>query len=136
MNKTKIEYLNYCWNFYPGCRNGCSYCWARKRAIRFNNGDFEPRLRPELLLDPINLKKPSRIGVCFTGDLFGDWVDPKQLICWQDSPGTVWLGPERAFALDEDALTTGSLSELLFYVIKRCPQHTFIFLTKQPQCQR
>ena len=121
MSKTKIEYLDYCWNFYPGCLNGCSYCWAHNRARRFNKGDFTPRLRLELLLEPLKWKKPSRIGVCFTGDLFGDWVEPEKRLVLPIGLGL------------ENWLDTISLRSLIFRIIEHCPQHTFIFLTKQPQ---
>ncbi len=123
MSKTKIEYLDYCWNFYPGCLNGCSYCWAHNRVTRFNKGDFTPKLRLELLLEPLKWKKPSRIGVCFTGDLFGDWVDPNKLL-------SRWEEGEYVFYHIQELR---KLREIVFYVIGLCPQHTFIFLTKQPQ---
>jgi protein gp37 len=48
------------------------------------------------------IKKPSRIFVGSTMELFGDWIDPE------------WL-------------------RLTFEAVKAHPQHTFIFLTKQPQ---
>lgn len=128
MGNTKIEYLDYCWNFYTGCLNGCSYCWAHKRANRFNKGDFTPKLHPEMLFDPFKLKKPSRIGVCFTGDLFGDWVDPDMKInCnleYNDSKrNKLWT--------QNDPRAT--LKPLVIATMKQCPEHTFIILTKQPQ---
>lgn len=123
MAKTKIEYLDQCWNFYPGCKNGCSYCWARNRAVRFNKSDFEPKLKPELLLEPLKIKKASKIGVCFTGDLFGDWVDPHQVIHPEVFDAGQFSREARNWSLDI----------LVKEIINHCPQHTFIFLTKQPR---
>lgn len=82
MGKTAIEYGDRTWNFYPGC-NGpdgkpCSYCWAQNRVLprmaceKCRTG--KPHLHPERLEEPTHVRKPSRFLVCFTGDLFGDWV--------------------------------------------------------------
>ena len=83
LTKTGIEYLTHCWNFYPGCNHWqtgvCPVgerCWAKGMSQRFNGGDFEPHLLPEKLLDPLKGRQGGRrIGVCFAGDLFGDWVE-------------------------------------------------------------
>ncbi len=116
LTRTGIEYLTHCWNFQTGCRNWqngvCPVgekCWARAMAHRFGRS-FEPQLHPEKLLDPLRLKKPARIGVCFTGDLFGDWVDLYE--------------PEKFHCLP--------LNEAVLKVINDCPQHQFFFLTKCP----
>ncbi len=123
LTKTKIEYLDFAWNFYTGCeqwRTGVcpvgTKCWAYQRAQRFNGGDFSPALHPEKLLDPLKHKAPARIGVCFTGDLFGDWVDPKMDV----------KNPEY---LERHA----PLIYWVFKTIRDCPQHTFLFLTKNPK---
>lgn len=123
LTKSKIEYLTHAWNFYTGCNHWktgiCAVgenCWAYQRAQRFNKGDFKPCLHPELLLDPLKLKKPGRIGVCFTGDLFGDWVDPEQIVHTEQC--------------------SGELSEVVFKVIRTCsslPNQQFFFLTKAPE---
>jgi protein gp37 len=118
LSKTGIEYLDYCWNFLSGCRHKeqgkCPPvpCWAKEMAGRFKghypNG-FTPTFYPEALLSPLALKKPARIGVCFMGDLFGDWIGP------YFNASMIMLG------LD---------------TIKKCPQHTFVFLTKNPAGMR
>lgn len=110
MGKTAIEYGDRTWNFYPGC-NGpdgkpCPYCWAQNRILprmaceKCKTG--KPHLHPERLQEPLHVKKPARWLVCFTGDLFGPWVEP---------------------FLIAEALN----------IMRRCPQHTFLCLTKQPQ---
>ena len=131
MNHSDIEYIinpdgtkGYAWNFQTGCLNWqkpsvCPVglnCWAKRMAERFHRS-FEPALHPEKLLDPLKLKKPATIGVCFTGDLFGDWVDPERII--QD-PYT-------------DIRVQSSLKLAVLETIKFYPQHRFLFLTKCPQ---
>jgi protein gp37 len=128
LSKSGIEYLDYTWNFYSGCRNWeqriCEVgknCWARDTTTRFPNhypNGFEPTFYPEAFLSPLYLKKPSRIGVAFMGDLFGDWNSPDLIVEVTDDEG-------RVFARDR-------LKDLLFAIITKCSQHTFIFLTKCP----
>lgn len=128
LSKSGIEYLDYAWNFYSGCKNGengicpiASNCWAKKITERFKNhypGGFEPTFYPDAFLSPLSLKNPSWIGVCFMGDMFGDWVDP-----------------DKRFTLPETRsgwVDVVSLKSIIFQVIKACPQHTFLFLTKNP----
>jgi len=128
LGKSDIEYLDYVWNFYSGCRHWesgiCAVglnCWAKKITERFNNhypNGFEPTLYPEALESPLYLKKPSLIGVCFMGDLFGDWVDP-------------FHHGDGEYGEDEAGYVT--LKGRVFETIERCPQHTFLFLTKCPK---
>ena len=126
LSNSDIEYLDKVWNFTSGCRKGCPYCYAEKITKRFNNhypNGFKPTVYPEALLSPLYLKKPSRIGVCFMGDLFCDCpeFDPerKNILKGFTEDGSSW----------EDI----SLKRIIHYVIESCPQHTFLFLTKQPQ---
>lgn len=136
MQRTKIEWVvnpdgtqGYTWNPVTGCLHGCSYCYARKIAHRFNpvpamnhdctqpgNGLYEirhqtgesfrygfaPTFHTYRLSEPLRLKKPSTIFVCSIADLFGDWV-PNE-----------WI------------------NEIL-NIIKKCPDHTFFLLTKNPK---
>lgn len=73
MNRTKIEYGDYCFNPLEGCLHGCDYCYARRRIERFG-GNFEPKYYPERLNDPMK-QKAGKVLVGFQGDLFGDWVN-------------------------------------------------------------
>lgn len=140
LSRSGIEYFinpdgsqGYVWNFYSGCRNWkkqasqariCDVgmdCWAMGTTRRFEShypNGFQPTFYPEAFLSPLELKKPSIIGVCFMGDLFGDWVDPNMLISLPDSHGETFAHQK--------------LKELVFTTIKACPQHTFVFLTKCP----
>ncbi len=86
MNKTKIQYLDYTWNpIAMRCTpisDGCRSCWhlamAKRLAAnptlrpvkRYAYEEGPPFLDKEELEAPLHLKKPSRIGVQFMGDLF------------------------------------------------------------------
>lgn len=126
LTKTGIDYLTHVWNFHTGCKHDktvcpvADKCWARGMSHRFSRS-FEPTLHPEKLLDPLSLKKPARIGVCFTGDLFGDWVDPNVPVHIEQKDGI---------------LNMTSLSYYVMQLLDHCPQHQFFFLTKAPQNYR
>lgn len=101
------------WSPMSGCSpasTGCAHCFAHSMATRFAgskafpNG-FDVTLFPERLEQPLHWKKPRRIFVCPTGDLFHENVDK----------------------LDPDFI------DRIFAVMARCPQHTFQILTKRPE---
>jgi protein gp37 len=96
LQKTGIPYLERVWNVTRGCSHcgpACENCYAERYAKRFcgrlkdYEGTFQPPPpfqgfadvngwtgRVELLEDkldePLRTRKPARIGVCFTSDLF------------------------------------------------------------------
>ena len=129
LSPSGIEYLDYAWSFYSGCENWhngvCPVgenCWAKKITGRFKShypNGFEPTYYPEAFLSPLNLKKPSRIGAGWMGDLFGDWVDPNMKM--------------QSIMPSGKASVAMSLKGWIFTTIEQCPQHTFFFLTKCPQ---
>ncbi|GAG53471.1 unnamed protein product [marine sediment metagenome] len=53
------------------------------------------------------------------GDLFGDWVDPWREIVLRGEDGRVFF--------------EGSLRDRIMMTIDQCPQHRFLFLTKNPK---
>lgn len=77
MNRTNIEYLSHCWNFITGCDNWrdpniCPMgdtCWAKKMAYRFHHS-FERTFHGDIFFQRFP-RTASRIGVCFTGEIFG-----------------------------------------------------------------
>ncbi len=104
MNKTKIEWTDYTWNPVVGCKNGCSYCYAKRMNDRFKwiPKWEEPQFYFERLKEAYKLKKPSKIFVGSMADLFGDWVNVD------------WI-------------------KLVLEVAEDNPRHTFQFLTKNPK---
>ena len=70
MQKTKIEWTDYTWNPVKGkCPVGCPYCYARRLYDRFK-WNPEIRLDEKELLAPYKFKKPSKIFVGSTIELF------------------------------------------------------------------
>jgi len=86
MNRTLIEYLDYTTNPIVGCSGvGCAvakHCWARKTAKRHVNCEccvsFVPHVHWERFDDFLTVKKASRIGVSFMGEIYdkeiSNWV--------------------------------------------------------------
>jgi protein gp37 len=102
MAKTKIEWCDFTVNPVKGlCPMACSYCYARRMYKRFHWPE-EISYDRIPLLDIDGIKKPSKIFVGSTMELFGPWVKEERL-------------------------------KEIFDFVKTYSQHTFIFLTKQPQ---
>lgn len=114
----------YGWNFYPGClhkpEGKCPvpHCWAESMSKRHLQDFHKPHLIPELLLAPLHIKKPSTILVNFMGDLMGSWVNPDEMVNVPLVPGL---------------FQAEGLKYQVMRVIKQCPQHRFLFLTKNPE---
>lgn len=104
MSKTKIEWCDYTINPVKGlCPMACDYCYARRMYKRFKwntDMDFNPFWANELP------KKPSKIFICSTIELFHDSILDK----WREQI----FGQIRTPFIQNQG-------------------HTFIFLTKQPQ---
>lgn len=111
MQRTKIEWVKnqdgtqgYTLNPVKGmCPMACPYCDARRMYKGFR---WNPDLRLDVdsflpLLETIK-RKPSRIFIGSTMELFGDWIQPE------------WM-------------------RFIFERVRMLPEHTFLFLTKQPQ---
>lgn len=73
MNKTEIDWADYSWNPVTGCLRGCFYCYVRRLADRFNYS-MDPMFHEKRIKEHTGAKPGSRIFVCSTGDLFGEWV--------------------------------------------------------------
>src|SRR3990167_8885005 len=61
------------------CPMGCSYCYARAMYKRFK---WNPEIRYDRLqtyITPFEIKRPSRIFVGSTMELFGDWIKKEWL---------------------------------------------------------
>ena len=92
MTKTDIEWCDYSINPVKGlCPVACDYCYARRMYKRFK---WNPEIRFEPIRDTDLPKKPSRIFVGSTIELFAEWVDA----FWLDSIfKTVKDNPQHTF---------------------------------------
>jgi len=85
MNKSKHDYewWDYSWNPIVGCSpvsEGCENCYAAGISKRFKLPWGTPEFKPERLMEPVRMRKPSRIFVCSVSDIFhegvhAEWVD-------------------------------------------------------------
>ncbi len=82
MSKSGIPYADESWSPMSGCTQvseGCEKCYAKAMATRFAgsaafpNG-FAVTTYPERIVQPWRWRKPRRVFVCPTGDLFHDSV--------------------------------------------------------------
>jgi len=80
LNRTKIEWADYTRNPFKGkCKMECKdlkgkiYCYAIKQYNRFK-WNPEVRFVPTALNDIKSLKKPSKIFLCSTHEIFGWWI--------------------------------------------------------------
>lgn len=120
MNRTKIEWCDYSWNVVRGCLHACPYCYGKRIDKRFGDGSFTPTFHPERLQEPLKTKKPSRIFVGSMADLFGDWT-------WDIyEKGDEWGWPSNQWPKDR-------VVDSILRIVTQCPQHTFVFLTKNPK---
>ncbi len=77
MGKTKIEWTNYTKNPIKGiCKTGCPWCYAIRMYKRFK-WNPEIRFAPEVLDEIKGIKKPSKIFLCSTHEIFGKWIPNK-----------------------------------------------------------
>ena len=113
MNRTKIEWTDYTWNPITGCDQvGCPLgknCYAYMMAQRLRGRYGYPKDDPfKVTFHPNRLHEPLQVkkpSKIFVGSM-------AEMYCCDVKYG--WL-------------------ELVFGVMRRCPQHTFQSLTKQPQ---
>lgn len=123
LNKTGIDWTDYSWNPISGCngpdnKGPCWYCYAKNNTKRFKDSrpfGFEPTFYADRIFDKMP-KNPSKIFVGSMGDLFGDW-------------------PWHAHHKDSGAMGEYSREFVVNRILDVCkdnPQHTYIFLTKNP----
>ena len=103
MNKTKIEWCDYTWNPVVGCKHGCSYCYAEAMNKRFKY--IDDWQNP--VFYPERLKEPYQLkksSIIFVGSM-------------TDLFG-YWIDMDWIYKVIK--------------VAEQCPQHMFMFLTKNP----
>ena len=106
MNRTAIEYVDLTWNPCTGCEHGCDYCYARRIANRFNGTKaWLNGFAP--VFHPERLSEPIK------------HKKPSRILV--GSMGDLFGG----WVPDQWIVDVMS-------VVETCPQHTFLFLTKNP----
>lgn len=102
MNRTKIGWCDYTWNPVTGCKRGCEYCYAARIAAS-RLGD--QKFHPTL--HPDRLSKPSRRKIPTT-----------VFVCSLADLFGLWVPSDWIEAVLDQ--------------VHRNLQHTFLFLTKNP----
>lgn len=107
MNKTTIEWCDYTWNPVTGCLHGCEYCYARKIAERFKGSKAWPH-GFEPMFHSTRLSDP------------GSRREHQSIfVCSMADLFGEWVP-------DSWILSVLSTAALI-------PQHTYLFLTKNPK---
>ncbi len=130
MNRTKIPWCDWTWNPLEGCTQvseGCANCYAASMARRFGRPWGNPVFHEDRLRQPQDVKKPGRVFVCSTSDLF--------------HPEVCGAGFRNANGQLDSTLIKARWPELcgllpILFVrdaIIAAPWHTYIILTKRPQ---
>lgn len=139
MNKTKIEWADYTWNPVTGCLHGCEYCYAEKVARRFG-GHMDPDRfedHPEDETDKIHVLDAPLV-----------YYSPEA----HKAPFPFCFDPtfhryrlkEPEIRKDGVTIFVCSMADLfggwvpeswimdVFEACAKAPQHTYLFLTKNP----
>lgn len=126
-SRTKIEWCDATWNPVTGCLHRCEYCYARRMAERFDGG-----WRCDYLPYPV-LDEPDKSGGRIQPYPYGflptfhkyrldipqRWPKHKVIfVCSMADLFGEWV-PDRWI-------------EEVFEACRRAPQHTYLFLTKNP----
>ena len=107
MTKSRVPWADFRWNPIEGCSaisEGCKNCYAQTLSRRFHRPWGEPVFHESRLEQPGKTRKPGRVFVCSTSDLFHD----------DCVAGDDWL-------------------DAIFSVILDTPRYTFLLLTKRPE---
>lgn len=110
MQNTKIEWTDKVWNVTTGCCHNCSYCYAKRLAETRLRGRFgypkdEP-FRP--IFHPVRLEEPKKVR----------------------KPTHIFVSSMSDLFGD---FFPNYVIKSVFKICRECPQHTFIFLTKNPR---
>ena len=133
MRNTRIEWADLTWNPFTGCLHGCLYCYARRIANRFASKD------PEAILETANSKD---IHILQQPYVYNGTIEPYP------------YGFQPTFHMyrlhdlekvrESSVVFVCSMSDLfgawvpdwiissVMEACRRAPQHTYMFLTKNP----
>lgn len=138
MRKTKIEWADATWNPISGCRHGCSYCYARDIARRFSGN-----VRENLLSAREYGYEGS--GLYVLDEPFRDAVGAHRAFPFGFAPTFHRYRLGEPAKLNGRTIFIGSMCDLfgdwvpaewrnaVFEDCRRAPQHSYLFLTKNPE---
>lgn len=145
MNKTKIDWCDWTWNPVTGCFHGCEYCYARSQAWRFGGHWDDEKLR-HYGGDGTMHELEKRMYRHTTGknrekpvhEIYAPFpyvFDPTFHRYRLDEPSEM-KDPQRIFVVSMgDLFGEWVPDEWIKEVFEACtaaPQHTYMFLTKNP----
>jgi protein gp37 len=127
MNKSKIEWCDYTWNPVSGCLHGCEYCYAHRIAQRFGNRYMPYGDGVNVLNEPFDGER----GI----DPYPYGFEPTFHKYRLDEPQQV-KKPSKIFVVSMGDLfgdwVPDEWIEEVFKTCEKAPQHTYMFLTKNP----
>ena len=144
LHKSRIDWCDYTWNPVTGCRHGCSYCYARRIADRFKPQACErPAIEPVEYLPHGSglycIDTPSQVvdqdGRRLRGTPYPKGFEPTFHEYTLDFPQRLEK-PSKIFVSSMGDLfgewVPDGWIERTFEAAEKAPQHTYLFLTKNP----
>ena len=135
MNKTKISWVRnpdgtqgHTWNPITGCLHGCDYCYARQISNRFKNTALKRKFIEDTEVEQVIDGRVERFlleeNPGFVPTFWSSRLEEPITI---KKPHTIFVG-SMADVFGE--WVPRSWIERILGTVKKCPQHTFLFLTK------
>ncbi len=141
MDRTRIDWCDATWNPVTGCQYGCPYCYAEKIAKRYGGHDHDQNKEPigrELAIGIQNIDEPRYImqkGILRKAPY--PWFFLPTFHRYRLGVPIHWAKPRVIFVCSmADLFGEWVPDEWIEEVFKACeqaPQHTYLFLTKNPQ---
>lgn len=144
VHETRIEWATHTWNPVTGCRHNCDYCYARRGV-----GRFKPKAT-ERPANPDTIKEEPEAAGCYRLNGTTRLIDAggHERVCQYpvgfapalyeyklDQPERRLI-PSRIFVSSMGDLFGSWVPDAwideVFAACKRAPQHTYLFLTKNP----
>lgn len=130
--KNKIGWCSMTWNSVWGCRDHCEYCYARIFANRFAGVKAEQEYYSHYWGNKRNAKGINKAEVKRLGESLKAF---KLTFLHGQYHKALPKKPQRIFvgSMSEIVYWENDWMEKVLYKIKKYPQHTFIFLSKDPR---
>lgn len=129
MNRTGIEWCDYTWNPIVGCSpasEGCRNCYAKVMARRLAKNPKMPELAWRAYADALAQDGTKwAIPPCLS--LLYDRLDEPMKV---KKPARIFVCSMSDFYHEN---VCGLWRSMIWETIEKCPQHTFMILTKRPQ---